>query len=110
MTGILDRPRTITVRGVTMRFANFAGLAELAGIQLDVLKDAEAKSAESAVAPAERWASVADAADFLADICAAQEDWLAEQDAQLASEAEAIWTAIRQLEGVDPMTPSSEGP
>ena len=108
MKSILDQPRTVTMRGTAMLFSDFADLAAFAKLRMQTLKDQEARLGSALPKPAE-WTTLAERAEGLADLCIAQEQWLAEHDAELAAEADAIRAAIRQLGEVDPMTAFSEG-
>lgn len=108
MKSILDQPRTVTMRGTAMLFSDFADLAAFANRRVQTLKDQEARLGSALSTPAE-WAALAERAEGLADLCTAQEQWLAEHNAELAAEADAIREAIRQLDPVDPKTTSSEG-
>lgn len=96
MSGILDQPRTITLRGRPHRFETFASLAGLGDAYVQALRESEAKMATEAI-PAAEWAGIADTADALVEVCRELEGWLAEHDAALAVEAEAIRADIRML-------------
>lgn len=96
MSGILDQPRMITLRGRPNRFETFASLAELGDAYVQALRKSEAKMATE-VTPDAEWAGIADTADALAEVCRELEGWLAEHDAALAVEVEAIRADIRML-------------
>lgn len=96
MTSLLDQPRTIILRGRPSRFETFASLAELGDAYVQALRESEAKMATEVIPDAE-WAGIADTADALAEVCKELEGWLAEHDAALAVEVEAIRADIRML-------------
>ena len=98
----------IVLRNLPMRMSNFADLAELARMQLAILKEAEARLGPPGLATPEQWTKVSEAADFLAEICTAQEEWLADHDRALAVEAEAIRAAIGEFDLPAPITGGSE--
>lgn len=96
MSGILDLPRTITLRGRASRFETFASLAELADAYMHLLKQGEVKMAANTLSDTE-WANIAQTADALAEICNELEGWMAEHGAALIVEVEAIRADIRKL-------------
>lgn len=109
MTPLLEHPRVIRIVGMPHRFRNYADLvtfgedcAKLIGEHEIALGNAEPAAA------AGHWNAIATAAEMLVDVLEAQNGWLADHDAAVATEVEVLRREIRNL-NVSPASDEPEG-
>ena len=83
MKDVLEETRTITIAGRPEVFYGYVRLRERAEGLLKAIERMEAELPAEPLAASARWKDVGELADVLAEVVAAQQQWLADNDADL---------------------------
>ena len=83
MKDLLEETRTIMIAGRPEAFYGYARLRERAEGLLKAIERIEAELPRDPLAASARWAQIGELADVLAEVVAAQQEWLADNDADL---------------------------
>lgn len=97
VSGVLDQARELTIGGHVHQVRDHAYLVGWIEVEIEVIQTAEAElDTNPGEAPA-IWTHIAKHAGYLEELLAAQEQWLADHDAELAVESDSVRAAIRNL-------------
>lgn len=83
MKDVLEETRTITIAGRPEVFYGYVRLRERAEGLLKAIERIEAELPPEPLDASARWKDVGELADVLAEVVAAQQQWLADNDADL---------------------------
>ena len=97
MSRVLDQARELTIGGHVYQVRDHAYLIDWIAIEIEVIKTAEAELGTNPGEAPAIWKHIARHAACLEELLAAQEQWLADHDAELAAEANDLRRALRDL-------------
>lgn len=97
MKNLLEEPRQISLGGKVETFRNYAYLEERGEVIVKIMQQIEDDLDADPAKAATEWRRIAAFADLLSEVLAGQEQWLADYDAAIVTEAERTRREIRNL-------------
>ena len=99
VSDVLNQPRDISFGDRVQQVRDYDYLVGCIDVEIEVIQRAEAELDTNPGEAPQIWAYIATHAACLEALLGAQEQWLADDDAALAAEADTVRTLIRNLAG-----------